>query len=181
MDKLELTNTQQVSNFAIEDLFCIEKMDECKSAEDEAVVYYGGEEEACGDNICIKRKLSLEEEEDVAKQPPKKKGGDPTTLPPAGGKARRLRRKNDAKEKDWKEFGHLPRASISRKYASSSQLWKTSLLTTKLRMTKGGYTSRAYNFQDMPEIQSLEHATSLGFVVIKSQNLCVYNLIKILI
>ena len=42
-------------------------------------------------------------------------------------------------------------------------------LVTSLRMNDGGYTARLSRFQNMGEVQLLEEATALGFVLIKSK------------
>ena len=72
-------------------------------------------------------------------------------------------------EKDWKEYGHLPRPSTNKKYVGKSQVWKMLTLVTSLRMNDGGYTARLSRFQNMGEVQLLEEAMALGFVLIKSK------------
>lgn len=146
-------------------------MDACENAKDEAVTYSDDEKEICGDNSSVKRELPLDEEDNIAERPPKKGCTDLATTSLTIRQALRRSRKKRQEEEHWKEYGHLPRPSTTKKYVSGSQVWKTSLLITKLRMCDGGYTSRANNFQNVTEIQSLDDAMSRGFVLIKSQNL----------
>ena len=70
-------------------------------------------------------------------------------------------------EKDWKEYGHLPKPSTNKKYVGNSQVWKTLTLVTSLCMNDGGYTVRSSHFQNMGKVQSLKEATALGFVLVK--------------
>jgi hypothetical protein len=79
-------------------------------------------------------------------------------------------KKNEQEEKNWKEYGHLPRTSTKKKIFGNSQRWETSILTTDLRMDRGGYTARSSTFLKLPEIQSLDEAIALGFFVLKSSN-----------
>ena len=76
-----------------------------------------------------------------------------------------------AEEEEWKIYGHLPRLSIAQKKISESKIWKTSALIANFHMDRGGYTSRANNFENFPEIQSLEDGKRLGFTVVNSENL----------
>lgn len=79
-------------------------------------------------------------------------------------------KKTKQKEEGWKKHGHLPRISTTKKYVSSSKAWKTSSLITNLHINDGSYTSRAFNNQNISEIQSVESAIAMGFVLVESNN-----------
>lgn len=83
----------------------------------------------------------------------------------------RRMKKNKQERNYWDRNGHLLRTSTSQKYVSTSKEWKTSSSITDFRVKDGGYTSRSRNFDDLPEIESLEDAVSVGFLLVKSENL----------
>jgi hypothetical protein len=76
-------------------------------------------------------------------------------------------KKNRQDEKKWKEYGHLPRKSTKRKYIRSLQQWTTSSSIFNFTPKTGGYTAMPSKIKDMVKIQSVEHAISLGFNIIK--------------
>jgi hypothetical protein len=76
-------------------------------------------------------------------------------------------KENRQDEKKWKEYGHLPRKSTKRKYICSSQQWTIPSSIFNLTPKTGGYTAMPSKIKDMVEIQSVEHAISLGFNIIK--------------
>jgi hypothetical protein len=117
-----------------------------------------------------KRELSLEDDDNMAEQPPKKKNNDSPVLHRKNTDAYKRLKKAKEEEKHWIEYGHLPRPSTKQKIYGNSQVWKSLMLATDLRMDLGGYTSRSSKLLKLPEIQSLEEAISMGFVVLKSSN-----------
>jgi hypothetical protein len=131
---------------------------------------YDDKEESLYDNTAKKRPLYIEECDNTNKQQPKKKGNEPRGLSLKKDQRYKLWKKAKQEEKHWRKYGHTPRRSTKQKTIGNSQAWKTSFLTTDLRMNFGGYTARSSRFLNLPEIQSLDEAISLGFVVLKSSN-----------
>jgi hypothetical protein len=78
-----------------------------------------------------------------------------------------IAKKNRQGRKEWKEYGHLPRKSTKCKYICSSQQWMTPLSIFNFTLKTRGYTAMPSKIKDMVEIQSVEHAISLGFNIIK--------------
>lgn len=166
---MESINVQKISNFAIEDLFTAEKLDACENAQDETTKYCRSEEQTHGADNCIEYRIYLEEE-DMAKRPLKRKSDDSDAPPLTGREIHRRLKKTKRKEEGWKKHGHHPRIATTKKYVSNSKVWKTSSLITNTRINDGGYTSRAINNQHISEIQSVESAIAMGFVLIQSTN-----------
>jgi hypothetical protein len=76
-------------------------------------------------------------------------------------------KKNRQDEKKWKEYGHLPRKLTRHKYIRSSQQWTTPSSIFNFTPKTGGYIAMPSKITDMVKIQSVEHAISLGFNIVK--------------
>jgi hypothetical protein len=66
--------------------------------------------------------------------------------------------------------GQLPRQSTKQKYIRSSQQWMTSSSIFNFTPKTGGYTAMPSKIKDLVKIQSVEHAISLGFNIIKDDS-----------
>lgn len=168
-EKMESINVQKISNFVIEDLFTADKLDACENAHDEMTAYRGSEEQTHDADNYIEYKICLENE-DAAKRSLKRKTSDSGAPLLTGQQMHRRLKKTKRNEEEWKKNGHLPRKSTTKKYVTSSKAWKTSSLITNLRMNDGGYTSRVINNRRISEIQSVESAIAMGFVLVESKD-----------
>jgi Cu/Zn superoxide dismutase len=121
------------------------------------------------DNNQKKRALHLEDD-NSSEQPFKKKSVDSAALHFKNNDTYKHRKKKKDEEKHWKDHGHLPKTSTKKKSFANSQVWKSSFLTTDLRIDLGGYTARSSKLLKLPDIQSLDEAIAFGFVILKSTN-----------
>jgi hypothetical protein len=120
--------------------------------------------------VHVKGKLPLEEGECTIERQSKNTSKKFDTANQSVREAYRRSKKKRAEKEEWDKYGHLPRLSTIEKSISDAKIWKTLPLITDFCMDDGGYTSRSRNFDNVPEIQSLEEAMCKGFVVIKSEN-----------
>lgn len=160
----------QISDLTIESLFNTATIEACENARDEAESYCDNDDTTYGDNGSAKKRLRTEEH-CIHDQPQKTKQNVSNVPTPTIRKLYRLSRKREQEKKNWDKYGHLPRPSTKEKYIGSSRPWKSSLIATNLSMKAGGYTSMPSGFKHLPDIQSLEEAKALGFIIVKSETL----------
>lgn len=160
----------RISELTIESLFDTATIDACENASNEPAISSDNDDTTYGDDGCAKKRPHSEEL-DTYDRPQKKVFNYPDVPTPSIRKLYRLSRKREQEKKNWDKCGHVPRPSTKEKYVGGSQPWKTSVIATKLSMKAGGYTSTPSSFKNLPEIQSLEEATALGFIIVKSESL----------
>ena len=159
-----------MAEFSLQDLYDTRIIETYEIEKDEETIYSDEEEPNGGNNINTKRKFRPEIEE-IIELPCLKKGGDPTKSSSNNKLNYKHWKKKIQDEKDWKDYGHLPRPTVKKNYIGNSKEWKTSLIETNLRLNLGGYTAKLTDFSNAPEIQTLEDAIALGFVLVKSDTL----------
>lgn len=159
-----------MADFSLQDLYDTRIIETYEIEKDEETIYSDKEEPNGGNNINTKRKFRPEIEE-IIELPCLKKGRDLTKSSSNNKLNYKHRKKKIQDEKDWKEYGHLPRPTVKKNYIGNSKEWKTSLIETDLRLNLGGYTAKLTDFSNAPEIQTLEDAIALGFVLVKSDTL----------
>ena len=138
-----------------------EKAEASTYRNNECSVHYDGSKKHA------KKKICPAEEDDIDNRM-QKKGSELTSSSFSKGQDYRLRKRKWRKEKQWKIRGHLPDTSTKQKFIVNAQMWKSSFTITNLQMKLGGYTAKKSRFLNMHEVQSLEEAISLGFLLVRS-------------
>jgi hypothetical protein len=153
-------------NFSIEDLFPTKTVEPSETVTDAVQSYHIGTISTHGNNN-KKRGLLLDKHDNMTERPIKRKCNVPTVPILNNEPGYKHSKKNRQDEKKWKEYGHLLRKLTKRKYMRSSQQWTTPLSIFNSTSKTGGYTAMPSKIKDMVKIQSVEHAISLGFNIIK--------------
>lgn len=130
----------------------------------EASTRNGDEESMYKNNVCMENVVEVD---DISHSPTKRKGDEIILITSDKKPKYNSRKKKWRKEKKWAKYGHLPSSSTKEKFIDNAKVWKISTLVSDLRMKDGGYTAMPSCFRNMPEIQSLEEAISLGFLLVK--------------
>jgi hypothetical protein len=167
---MEEINELQMTSFSLQELYDTRAIETGEVERDGETNYSDEEDPDRGNSSNTKRKFRPERGERI-ELPLLKRGGNPTKSSSTSEFNYKHWKKRRHGEKDWKEHGHLPRPAVKKIYVGNSKEWKTSLIETSLRLNLGGYTAKLTDFSSMPEIQTLEDAIDLGFVLVKSDKL----------